>query len=969
LASGIRVSLRRVLAGTLALASLLSPLPAPRAAVAATYVTDSASHPPPTSGPYAYYATAGTFGPNQSGFPGIGGSFVDPVFGRTIRRLTNEVGQSSDSEIYSRNGWSNADGTLVHHRSPNGRKFINPKTGQVVKGSGIPGNFDSSFAPDDPDTWYYWNNGSSQLMQMSVASGQSSVVHNFPGALSAMGGSVDWIDRSGRYMVLRVGGNIRVFDKQTKTLYSGSIPGSYGGGGGWTGISPDGQYVITSTPTSAPGDDSHSWKINHSSQSVSTSPVLYWTLCGGHADIVSASNGKTYHVSLDCHTSAALYAADVSIPQSAGNVPKQLSDNKKLVQLTWSDDVHVSRVSKGDWAAVSVESGGDGFTSSVSGWRAYKQEILMANVVTGEVRRLAHHRSRGDLGANYFAQPRVSSSWDGSMVFWTSNFGHSQNGYSDLYVVETGLDGSGGTPPPPPATLAASFSAPAAGATVSGTTSVGMSATGGSGSGYSYVLKVDGTTVSTGPASYSWNTTSVANGSHTLSVTVTDGAGATATTTRTVTVSNTSATPTLNVGFSNPASGATVSGTVTVTVTAASSTGGAGAAAAYTYTVKAGTATIYSGANGTFSWNTTSTANGATTLTATVTDGTANGSATRNVTVSNGSTPPPPPPGGGGDTTAPTVNITTPTGNVWTGNSINIVAAATDNVGLSKIELWGNGVAFRTVTCTGSSCNTGTVWWSTGPLTGAAYQVHAVAYDTAGNKTLSAPRTIYKNGTSPVIASGATGGSTTPPPPPPPATITASFTSPAAGATVSGTVTVGMSVSGGTGSTTFTLTNGGSPLSTQTVSGATASFAWNTTGVANGGTTLTLTAVRDGATSTVTRNVTVSNTTAPPPPPPPPPTGGDTTKPTVRITKPGNNAWTGNSLDVAATATDNVKLASIKLYGNGTLFSTTTCTSTSCGTGTVWWSTRSLGSGKHTLKAVATDAAGNTAETSITINK
>ena len=42
-----------------------------------------------------------------------------------------------------------------------------------------------------------------------------------------------------------------------------------------------------------------------------------------------------------------------------------------------------------DWCYVDVEAGDDGFTSSVSGWRSYEQEIMMVNVITGEVRRLA----------------------------------------------------------------------------------------------------------------------------------------------------------------------------------------------------------------------------------------------------------------------------------------------------------------------------------------------------------------------------------------------------------------------------------------------------------------------------------------------------------------------------------------------------------------------------------------------------
>ena len=318
--SGIGTTLKRIMAGALAVSLVGASGPSPRPAIAAGHLTDSAVHAPPTSGLHAYYATYGAFGPDQSGFPRQGESFVDPVFGSTIKRLTNEMGQSSSSEIYSKNGYFNANGTLVHHRSPSGHNIISTSTGQVVRAS-VAFNFDSSFAPDDPDAWYYFGFGDTTLYKYSVATGNRTVVKTFPGALASLGGSVDWIDRTGRYMVLNIGGATRVYDKASDTLYAGSIPGSYGGGGGWRSISPDGNYVITSTPSTS----SHSWRIDHASRSVSTTPVLFWTLCGGHGDVVSASNGRTYFVTFDCNSTGSIYAVDVALPQSTSNVPQQLS--------------------------------------------------------------------------------------------------------------------------------------------------------------------------------------------------------------------------------------------------------------------------------------------------------------------------------------------------------------------------------------------------------------------------------------------------------------------------------------------------------------------------------------------------------------------------------------------------------------------------------------------------------------------
>src|SRR5262249_17402205 len=73
----------------------------------------------------------------------------------------------------------------------------------------------------------------------------------------------------------------------------------------------------------------------------------------------------------------------------------------------------------------------------------------------------------------------------------------------------------------------------------------------------------------------SWNTTGVANGSHTLTATASDAAGNTASTQITVTVSNSilDTTPP-TVSISSPAAGATVSGGILLQVSATPKIGG-----------------------------------------------------------------------------------------------------------------------------------------------------------------------------------------------------------------------------------------------------------------------------------------------------------------------------------------------------------------------------------------------------------
>jgi hypothetical protein len=146
-----------------------------------------------------------------------------------------------------------------------------------------------------------------------------------------------------------------------------------------------------------------------------------------------------------------------------------------------------------------------------------------------------------------------------------------------------------GSPPPP---LAASFTSPAAGATVAGTVTVGLAASGGT-APYTYRLSVDGTqvfstTTAAASVSFAWNTTTSANGSHALGLTVTDSRSGSASTSRGVTVQNGSPPPPLAASFTSPAAGATVASTVTVGLAAS------GGTAPYTYRLSVDGAQVFS---------------------------------------------------------------------------------------------------------------------------------------------------------------------------------------------------------------------------------------------------------------------------------------------------------------------------------------------------------------------------------------
>ena len=389
------------------------------------------------------------------------------------------------------------------------------------------------------------------------------------------------------------------------------------------------------------------------------------------------------------------------------------------------------------------------------------------------------------------------------------------------------------------------------------------------------------------------------------------------------------------VTFSAPAAGATVSGTTTVTLA-----GGGGSGSGYTYTLQAGTVPV-SGTGPSFSWNTTTAANGSVTLTATVRDSAGRtGSATRTVTVSNGSTTPPP--------TSGTLRLavtqprpsTTVSGTAW---AVMWLENSTSTRNTYSLSLGGRPMGSITTASRGPV----SVPYDTKVVADGTHTLVATVTDSAAKTGAASVTITTRNG----VAS----------PSPSPTTMTASITSPAASATVSGTTNVGMAVAGSTGtSRTFQLSVDGRVVSTQTVGGSTASYAWSTTGVSNGSHTLAL-RVTDtlGRSATASRTVTVSNSTTTPPPP-------STGTLRVFITQPtGGTSVRGTTWAVMWVEGQSGSSNTFQLFANGRLVASQVTASR--GPVSLPWVTSSTPNGSVTLQGTVRDATGKTGSTSVSV--
>jgi poly(hydroxyalkanoate) depolymerase family esterase len=177
---------------------------------------------------------------------------------------------------------------------------------------------------------------------------------------------------------------------------------------------------------------------------------------------------------------------------------------------------------------------------------------------------------------------------------------------------------------------------------------------------------------------------------------------------------------------------------------------------------------------------------------------------------------------------------------------------------------------------------------------------------------------------------------------------TVSITSPANGATLSGTVKVTASASDNVGVARVEFSIDNTLVGTDTA--APFEYSWNTAAATNG--THTLVARAHDAAGNTTTSSTLSVSV----------TGGisDTTPPTVALTFPTAGSTVAGAIDIAATASDDTGVTKVEFLIDGVLVGQGV-SSQQAGPYTYNWNTTAYTTGLHNLQARAYDAAGNTA--------
>jgi hypothetical protein len=277
----------------------------------------------------------------------------------------------------------------------------------------------------------------------------------------------------------------------------------------------------------------------------------------------------------------------------------------------------------------------------------------------------------------------------------------------------------------------------------------------------------------------------------------------------------------------------------------------------------------------------------------------------------------------------------------------SIYLAGFSNVG-PQIELAAPGVniystfkdgGYQTWSGTSMACphvaGTAALVWATGLSSPSA--VRAQMCNTAEDLGTAGWDASYGYGL--VDAEAAAGGGT-PPDAPPSVTIT----SPTAGTTVSGTITVTATASDDHEVTQVEFFVDGASIETDTDGLNGWSSSWDTTGCPDGSHTVSATAT-DTASQTATASISVTVANQP----------ATDNPPTVTITNPTAGATVSGTITVTATASDDKGVTQVEFFVDGASIGFATYGAS------VWsasWDTTPCSDGSHTVSATATDTSG-----------
>jgi hypothetical protein len=367
--------------------------------------------------------------------PGVWQSYADPVFGTSIKRISDAMATSSYtgdrklwwiSDEYSTASPFNLDNSkiLLVHESI---FALYDGDGRFLRYLDVELNASSEprWSRHDAEILFYCR--SNQLKRLNVVTGEKAVIRTFKEYEEITGKGESDISADGDRMVFA--GDRRYvfvydlaadkcsppFDTMGNAFDSLYISAS----------SDDNEVTITwdqagtARLTGIELFDGRDMKF-----------IRQLTRAGGHMDITTDDNGACL---VWCNANDPKPIA----PNAVVKVPLVGSKQSVLAEFDWSLAVHVSAPDMAGFVYVETYAPSNPISSD---WKPYTNELLKVALDGSGVTRLAHHRSRSFRGNKYNWQPRMSCSRDGSRIVFNSDFNLEvvldyPEQYCDVYMI------------------------------------------------------------------------------------------------------------------------------------------------------------------------------------------------------------------------------------------------------------------------------------------------------------------------------------------------------------------------------------------------------------------------------------------------------------------------------------------------------------------------------------------------------
>jgi hypothetical protein len=400
--------------------------------------------------------------PAPPALPVAGGAFVDPVFGTTVMRVTDERDGTSNYNSYSywpslnRNStrlvvFINDGAPTLYDFDPVNFRISNKRAlfRAGLPGGGYPWNDDVIWSGLDADTIYC--HSGMKIYAYNVASNSYTLIKDFagqaPGAnLYQMSKSID--DNGFGFTLKDANWNVIGYlgwQRAQNNLYTAQTTEV-----DEVQVDKSGQYLTILTGNQGTAGSIESKIINLQNRSVANITDGAPDFSPGHHD-----SGSGLVIGFD-NWNNAYNSRQLANPHQFFNVFTLGND--------WSQGSHVSLLDDGDgWMLVSLF-----VATSLPNSGLYKNELLLVSTDgTQRVRRVAHHHS---VFRDYWDEPRANLSRDGQFAVFTSNWGSSSRRDAFIVKIPPPPSGTGGDTTPPVISAVAAANVTAAAATINWTT-------------------------------------------------------------------------------------------------------------------------------------------------------------------------------------------------------------------------------------------------------------------------------------------------------------------------------------------------------------------------------------------------------------------------------------------------------------------------------------------------------------------